>query len=66
MQVNVSCPDCARQLRLPEEVMGQSVRCPLCKVVFTARNPEAKPAAKAAVEEDLPLLPILEDDTPPE
>ena len=65
MQVNVSCPDCARQLRLPEEVMGQSVRCPLCKVVFTARNPDAMPVASAAVEEDLPLLALVEDDVTP-
>jgi hypothetical protein len=38
-----SCPDCARKLRVPDELLGKKVRCPGCKVVFTAVADSDKP-----------------------
>ena len=38
----VSCPECRRQLRVPEELVGQQVKCPTCGHVFIA-NLEAPP-----------------------
>jgi len=40
MPTKVSCPSCSRQLLVPEELQGRSVRCPSCETVFTAQ-PEA-------------------------
>ena len=33
----ISCPDCAQSLRVPTDYTG-SVRCPACKIVFTANS----------------------------
>jgi hypothetical protein len=38
-----SCPTCDKKLKLPENLMGKTVRCPGCNVMFTAQ-PDA-PAA---------------------
>jgi predicted Zn finger-like uncharacterized protein len=32
----ISCPDCARQLRVPDNLIGKKVKCPGCNVMFTA------------------------------
>lgn len=32
----ISCPDCSRKLRVPENLLGQMVKCPGCGVTFTA------------------------------
>jgi predicted Zn finger-like uncharacterized protein len=32
----VTCPQCERQLRVPEELIGQRVKCPTCGTNFTA------------------------------
>jgi hypothetical protein len=37
MQMVVPCCQCSRQLRLPREVIGSAVSCPLCKTVFLTR-----------------------------
>lgn len=44
MPVVTRCPECSRQLRVPDDLLGKKVRCPGCKVVFTA----------AAAEDDAP------------
>lgn len=58
-----SCPECQRKLQVPEELRGQSVKCPSCAAVFTVRadTPAAAPApprleqeAKAAPVTALP------------
>jgi predicted Zn finger-like uncharacterized protein len=33
----ISCPKCDRQLRVPDDLIGQSVKCPSCGDTFTAR-----------------------------
>jgi hypothetical protein len=32
----ISCPDCDRKLRVPEDLLGKKVKCPGCGVTFTA------------------------------
>jgi LSD1 subclass zinc finger protein len=36
----VRCPTCRRALNLPEHIVGQSVRCPLCDTVFATGERE--------------------------
>jgi len=44
MPTQISCPSCARPLRVSEDLLGQSVRCPNCQTTFTAAAPaEASP-----------------------
>src|SRR3981189_84925 len=38
----VTCPQCERQLRVPDELIGQRVKCPTCGTNFTA-NVETLP-----------------------
>jgi hypothetical protein len=47
MPVVTSCPDCSRKLRVPDELLGKKVRCPGCKVVFTARSEPAEEREEA-------------------
>lgn len=35
----VNCPQCSRQLRVPDNLLGQAVKCPSCGVQFTAEAP---------------------------
>lgn len=40
----IQCPSCSRKLRLPDEFMGQQVKCPTCQVTFQADSaPPAPP-----------------------
>jgi predicted Zn finger-like uncharacterized protein len=39
----IVCPSCAGQLRLPDDLIGQEVRCPTCSNVFTAATAPAAP-----------------------
>jgi predicted Zn finger-like uncharacterized protein len=39
----ISCPKCERQLRVPDELLGQSVKCPSCSETFTADLPARQP-----------------------
>jgi predicted Zn finger-like uncharacterized protein len=48
----IACPACAGQLRLPDELLGQQVRCPTCSNVFTAVAP---PDTASAAPPDLSL-----------
>jgi predicted Zn finger-like uncharacterized protein len=32
----ISCPSCNRQLRVPDDLIGQQVKCPTCGSMFTA------------------------------
>lgn len=36
MTAVVACPSCGRKLRVPEDLLGQEVQCPMCSVTFTA------------------------------
>jgi predicted Zn finger-like uncharacterized protein len=45
----VTCPQCERQLRVPDELVGQRVKCPTCGTNFTA-NVSAGPPISAEDE----------------
>ena len=39
MPFELTCPSCRRQLRVPDTLIGQRVKCPTCMVTFTAEEP---------------------------
>jgi hypothetical protein len=43
----ISCPDCGRKLRVPDELVGKAVKCPDCKVKFTGGITTAPSKGKA-------------------
>jgi hypothetical protein len=44
MLVLIPCRNCPKTLRIPEYVLGRSVKCPVCGGVFLSRADEARPA----------------------
>src|SRR5437763_2255520 len=50
MASTTTCPRCSRQLRVPDELLGQLVKCPACSRTFTA----------SAAAEEPPPLPVAE------
>ena len=36
MPTVVDCPQCRRKLRVPDQLLGKTVKCPACQTVFTA------------------------------
>lgn len=52
----ISCPDCQRKLQLPDELMGQEVRCPSCGREFVAEIGGSAPPPVPRYEE-LPARP---------
>ena len=48
MHTIVSCPSCARQLRVPEELLGKAVKCPSCQSTFTANESAPPPPPQSA------------------
>jgi hypothetical protein len=49
MATTVICPSCSRKLRLPDDLLGQEVRCPACKKIFAT---EARSARRSKRDED--------------
>ena len=43
MPIQLTCPACQRQLRVPDNLVGQMVKCPGCKEAFKAVVEEAPP-----------------------
>jgi hypothetical protein len=41
----ITCPDCDRKLRVPDDLIGKKVKCPGCSVMFTAVAGGAPPRA---------------------
>jgi predicted Zn finger-like uncharacterized protein len=39
----ITCPKCERKLRVPDELLGQDVKCPTCSATFTASGASAGP-----------------------
>jgi len=65
MPIQISCPSCAKQLRVPEDLLGKSVRCPNCQNTFTAEEPgtpSPPPSSEAAgVQSTAPESPRRRD-----
>ena len=49
----IDCPQCERKLRVPEEMLGRTVKCPSCSTVFTARAPGVETVSPPAEEDDV-------------
>ncbi|MFL5341538.1 MAG: hypothetical protein ACJ8F7_15440 [Gemmataceae bacterium] len=56
MPVQLSCPSCQRPLRVPDNLIGKTVKCPGCQTAFQAVVEEEPPPApkKASYREDEP------------
>jgi hypothetical protein len=68
MHVVVTCCGCSRQLRLPKNVIGGTVRCPLCKAIFLTRALDDDRAAAIPLQEKekpAPAPPKPEKPEPP-
>lgn len=39
----ITCPKCDRKLRVPDDLLGQAVKCPTCAATFTAAGAAAEP-----------------------
>lgn len=39
-----TCPECSKQLRVPDDLIGRKVRCPGCSAMFTAEAAAEPPA----------------------
>jgi predicted Zn finger-like uncharacterized protein len=44
----VQCPQCVRQLRVPDDLLGKKVKCPTCGSNFVAEAPPAPESAPAS------------------
>lgn len=53
----ISCPDCSRKLRVPDNLLGKQVKCPSCGKTFTA---EATDASEDPADSMPPEQPIRE------
>jgi len=63
--VVINCPQCQRQLRVPEEMLGRLVRCPSCSMTFTlAAGDRAAPSSPATVQPVIPAESPYETRTP--
>src|SRR5437773_6137619 len=43
MATTATCPQCSRQLRVPDELLGRLVKCPSCSTTFTASTAADEP-----------------------
>jgi len=47
--LTITCPECAKAMKVPAKLVGQRIRCKGCETIFEVRDPSApKPAAKSA------------------
>jgi predicted Zn finger-like uncharacterized protein len=67
----INCPQCERKLRVPDNLLGQPVKCPTCGTTFTAAAaPVEAPPSPAPAPPPPPPPPqeqpyVLEYDNPP-
>jgi predicted Zn finger-like uncharacterized protein len=56
MPIVIHCPQCQRRLRVPEDLLGKTVRCPSCQTAFTAAEEgmTTRPSAAPSSGERLP------------
>jgi hypothetical protein len=58
----IYCPSCNQKVRVPEEMLGQTVQCPLCRLVFTAPVRGGEPAPPPLVQAPPSVAPPPGDD----
>lgn len=62
MPITTTCPECRRDLRVPDQLFGKPVRCPHCRTEFTAGelpSPAIEPSAPTEPAEPEPLADTL-------
>ncbi len=68
--LDVSCPNCGKQLKVPSELEGKKVKCKGCQEVFPIVVPKtaksAKPTPKTASPKPAPKAPPKVEEPPPE
>src|SRR5262249_50877236 len=66
MPIQISCPQCQRQLRVPDNLVGQLVKCPSCQNTFTAEAVESRPPRDESIREEheSPVEDRANDDEP--
>lgn len=69
MPIVIDCPSCERKLRVPDDLMGQKVKCPTCGTTFdaaprSAATPEPVLAPSSA-SAPLTPAPVLQDSAAP-
>src|SRR5947209_9447858 len=57
MDITTHCPGCSAKVRVPDTLLGRSVKCPKCQTVFKAQSPEEPDPGYEEVSEE-------EDDRP--
>jgi predicted Zn finger-like uncharacterized protein len=50
----ITCPQCNRQLRVPDDLLGQEVKCPSCGATFRGGAAASEPPAVTPVREREP------------
>jgi predicted Zn finger-like uncharacterized protein len=62
----IDCPSCSRQLRVPDDLAGQQVKCPRCGETFSAGFAPPPPAPPQVAEPppEVPEPPPLPEETP--
>ncbi len=43
----IACPECDKQIKVSEDLIGKKIRCKECGEAFPVRRPKGQPAAKA-------------------
>jgi hypothetical protein len=61
MSVYIACDKCEKRLKIPEEVVGHPIKCPVCGSVFKA-TPEKVAPEKAAAIAPVRLAPAAHED----
>lgn len=44
----IACPDCGKQIKVPEETIGKKIRCKQCETIFPINESRAKLVPKTA------------------
>jgi hypothetical protein len=65
MPATTTCPDCHRDLRVPDNLLGTLVRCPHCQSEFTAGAATPMPGPQPAPVESDPFADTLAKPEPP-
>jgi predicted Zn finger-like uncharacterized protein len=53
----INCPQCERKLRVPDDLLGQQVKCPTCSTTFTATAAPSEAPAPAPQAAPAPAPP---------
>src|SRR5437764_8294178 len=68
MPVYIACDKCQKRLKIPDNVVGHSIKCPACNAVFKADPAKVQPAAQpvhtAALAEEDEVLPARKKAAP--